>query len=500
MSARSELQSLLLEQLCPSPTNPRKTFDPVALQELADSIAEKGLIQPIVVRPRHNSRGAPVEVALYEVVAGERRYRAAKLAGLEQVPCIVRELDDVAVLEIQVVENNQREDVHPLEEADGFARLMKVDGYSVERIAQRIGTSTKYVYDRVKLLQLVPELQKVFVEGEISAGHAILLARLTPEEQRNVSSSDWSGLWTGQHGTQADLGLEDAPPALTRKAVSVRELGAYIEQNVRFRPEDVDLPNLFPDTAVQLEVAQEQDLKVVMITREYRVPDRAKAEGERTYGADHWLRVDGQPDKGRWNGTDQKPLERCGHARMGVVVAGPGRGDSFLVCVDKKKCDLHWKEKRTKKAKNTSGSSQRDSYAKQQEKWRLEREEADRERARWKKALKGLKEAALKALDDGEVASALDLLEDLLAGWGGAKKLTKGTVEERLRQLAKKNLVEELSGSYPRPDAITNKLKRLGLDAKQIVNEVAPKPKPERKKAPKKAAKKKAKARKKAKA
>lgn len=166
----TEILSATIYDLEPSPQNPRKRFDPAELEELGRSIAEKGIIEPLVVR-RH-----PKKKGKWEIVCGERRWRAAKIAGTETVSCIVRELDDVEVLEIQTIENIQRDDLHPLEEADGYARLMKRPGYDVGRIARKVGRSEKYVYDRVKLLQLTPQAKKLFLEDRFTAGHAILLA------------------------------------------------------------------------------------------------------------------------------------------------------------------------------------------------------------------------------------------------------------------------------------------------------------------------------------
>src|SRR5688572_24440507 len=133
----------------PSPLNPRKAFDKAKLEELAATMRNGvGVIEPLVVRPRP-------ERNCYELVAGERRWRAAGLAELAQVPVMVRELTDAQVLEIMVIENNQREDITALEEARGFRQLLKLGKLDVDTLAERLGRSKKYVYDRVKLLDLV---------------------------------------------------------------------------------------------------------------------------------------------------------------------------------------------------------------------------------------------------------------------------------------------------------------------------------------------------------
>jgi len=198
---------LALEKIIPHPDNRRVGgFDPVKLEQLAASIRDVGVQQPIIVR-RHLKNGS------YELVAGERRCRAAKLAGLTEIPAIVRELDDLQVLKVQTIENLQREDVHPLDEADGFARLIEKAGYEVDQVAQELGKSASYVYQRLKLKELIPAARELFVDAEITAGHAILIARLEPEQQK-ACITDGLRHWEN----------EDVP--------SVRHLDGWIRNNV----------------------------------------------------------------------------------------------------------------------------------------------------------------------------------------------------------------------------------------------------------------------------
>lgn len=169
-----------------SKTNPRKHFDKAALQELAESIAKHGVLQPVLVR-LHPS-GAD---QYYELVAGERRWRAAKIAQLERIPATVRELTDAEVLEIQVVENLQRADLHPLEEAEGYESLMKcqhADGraYTADEIAAKVGKSRSYVYQRLKLTALTPKAREAFYEGRLDASRALLVARVPEALQAEV--------------------------------------------------------------------------------------------------------------------------------------------------------------------------------------------------------------------------------------------------------------------------------------------------------------------------
>lgn len=164
-----------LSSLVESTTNPRTEFDTTAIEELAASIKEQGLLQPILVRP--------VKKGKYEVVAGARRLRACKLAELENVTVHVRNLSDEKALEIQIIENLQRKDINPMDEAAGFARLLTLPGYTVAEIAQRVGKSDKYVAQRVQLMKLIPGLQEKFFQGKLLVGHALHLARLSESFQ-----------------------------------------------------------------------------------------------------------------------------------------------------------------------------------------------------------------------------------------------------------------------------------------------------------------------------
>lgn len=175
--------TIRVDAIVASTTNPRKHFDKAALQELAESIGKHGVLQAILVRPGSDST--------YELVAGERRWRAAKIAQLERIPATVRELTDAEVLEIQVVENLQRADLHPLEEAEGYEALMKcqhADGhtYTADEIAAKVGKSRSYVYQRLKLTALAPKAREAFYDGRLDASRALLVARVPEAMQDEV--------------------------------------------------------------------------------------------------------------------------------------------------------------------------------------------------------------------------------------------------------------------------------------------------------------------------
>lgn len=168
----------------PSPTNPRKAFHADALAELARSITEHGVIQPIVVR--RMLKANMLDLDHYQIVAGERRWRAAQLAGLELIPAVVQDLNDDQVLEVQVIENAQREDVHPLEECDGFNLILQRGIYDAAGLAEKLGKSVDYVRGRLNMTRLIPEAREEFQTGFIGIGHVRLLVAMPPDLQRDA--------------------------------------------------------------------------------------------------------------------------------------------------------------------------------------------------------------------------------------------------------------------------------------------------------------------------
>ena len=155
---------------------PRKMFTEEALRELADSIKQKGILQPVLVRPHEGE---------YQIVAGERRFRAAKLAGLEEIPVIISEISDNEKLEIALIENIQREDLTPIEEAEAYKHMIDTLSISQEEVAEKVGKKRSTVTNSLRLLKLSDDMQKAINDGEMTAGHArALLSVLNPADQR----------------------------------------------------------------------------------------------------------------------------------------------------------------------------------------------------------------------------------------------------------------------------------------------------------------------------
>ena len=165
-------------EICAS--QPRKQFDPDALADLADSIRQHGIIQPLTVRK--------LQSGYYQIIAGERRWRAARMAGLSQVPVVVIEADDRKAMELAMIENLQREDLNPMEEAEGYHTLMEQYGLTQEETSQRVGKSRSAVANALRLLNLCKEVRALVEEGKLTGGHARALVPLTTDVQQKAAA------------------------------------------------------------------------------------------------------------------------------------------------------------------------------------------------------------------------------------------------------------------------------------------------------------------------
>ena len=158
--------TISIAKLRPSPLQPRRVFDKNSINELAESIKSKGLVQPILVRPSHSSEGE------YEIIAGERRWRAAQVAQLHKIPAVIRNLNDTESLEIAIIENVQRSDLSPIEEAAGYKKLMESYNHTQEQLSEVVGKSRSHIANIIRLLSLPQSIQDMISQGNISSGHA----------------------------------------------------------------------------------------------------------------------------------------------------------------------------------------------------------------------------------------------------------------------------------------------------------------------------------------
>lgn len=340
--AVSGYKSLPLANIHESTTNPRRTFDAAKLQELAESIASHGIIQPITVRPAAEG---------FELVFGARRYRAAKLAEQIEIPVIVRELSDAQALELQIIENAQRQDVHPYEEAAGYQRLLELPGRDVAGLAAKCGKSQSHIYSRLTLLQLITDIAEAFQQDKITAAHANLIARLPAEQQPDAYKACWRTEYNDKEGhllpakhltawidthvylplAEAPFSLEDATlneetgpctscPQRTgfnsllfaevtgdmclRAACYHGKVSAHVQHSVAARPELVQIATEW----------RREDDPAVIARNDYQSIERNKDEH-------------GNP----------KP---CPHTREAIIAFGDGAGTLTKVCIDTD-CEVH---------------------------------------------------------------------------------------------------------------------------------------------------------------
>jgi ParB family chromosome partitioning protein len=355
---QSEYRNLPILNLTESAANPRRTFDETALNELADSIRTQGVLSPLLVRPKGHS---------YEIVAGARRYRAAQLAGLDSVPVRIVELTDAQALETSIVENLQRRDVHPLDEATGYVSLLHLD-YTVEQIAAKCGKNPSYVAARARLAQLAPAVTEAFAKDDIGVGHALLLARLQAEQQEEALAACYQESYT--NGSKAK-----------RILLPVRHLQQWIEHNILlelaaapFSKEDAqlvpeagscfDCPKrtghntlLFaeiganqPDScsdpkcyAVKIDAHVKQTVaakpKLVQISTAYGHPK----DGNGAIPRNKYVEIR-QDKPQRKNERDLPEYKTCKYTTEAIVTEGTEKGEAKRVCANPE-CSVHHPKK-----------------------------------------------------------------------------------------------------------------------------------------------------------
>ena len=347
------VQEIPLSKISESKTNPRRQFDETKLAELADNIRQYGVLQAILVRPISAADS-------FEVVAGSRRYRASKLAGRQTIPATVRELTDTQCLELQLIENLQRSDVHELDEAQGYGALMQLqpENYTVETIATKVGRSEAYVYARLRLLHLISEARQAFYEAKLTVAHAFEMARLQPNDQQRALQECFP-----QHRSAAAI-LKDRKA----EAVTVRELRQWIEReihldltNAPFDPQDETLlpsagacarcpkrtgsnPLLFPEVRHKSICTDRECYRAKV---EALVQIRVKPLEEtgdkplRVSQAPSWQTNGKTPDilhKGQYRKAKGKG--ECPSTKAAVFIDGKSAGAIFYLCQNDK-CSVH---------------------------------------------------------------------------------------------------------------------------------------------------------------
>jgi ParB family chromosome partitioning protein len=364
-TAATEYRDLPLAVLTESRTNPRRIFEDNALKELAESIRTQGVLSPLLVRPL-NELG-------FEIVAGARRYRAAQMAEVPTVPVRIVNLTDAETLEAQLVENLMRRNVHPMEEASGFRALLDLDEpkYSIEQISARTGKSPAYVAARLKLTELAPVVVEAFYREEIGVGHALLLAKLQPDQQEQALAACFREDWgTGKQKAKGIL-------------LPVRNLQFWIEQNILLILKDapfdkrdaqlvstagscVDCPKrtghnklLFADVSrqdacsdpncygskVSAHVAKAiaAKPKLVQISTAYG----RQQEGSSTLPRNKYVAIRSEKPKTKEEAA-RPEFKRCKYTTVAIVADGIDKGEFRKVCTEPT-CPVHHTKKQTSK-------------------------------------------------------------------------------------------------------------------------------------------------------
>lgn len=225
---------LPIEQITANPDQPRRNFEPDALQELAASLKNRGVLQPLIVRPHPRDEG------LYQIVAGERRWRAAQMAQLHELPVIIRELDDTEVLEVAIIENIQRADLNVIEEAASFRQLMDRFGHTQEKLAEALNKSRSHIANLLRLLTLPDQIQDWVKEGKLTAGHAralitapnaVQLARRVMDRNMSVRETEEMVRKLGQKEPEK----AKSPARKTEKDADTRALEADLSAHLKMK-------------------------------------------------------------------------------------------------------------------------------------------------------------------------------------------------------------------------------------------------------------------------
>jgi hypothetical protein len=390
---------------------------------------------------------------------------------LTVVPVIVRaHLTDVQVLRMMVIENKQREDLNALEEAEGFHQLTK-RGVSPDIIATDIRLSRRYVYDRLKLLTDLSDTGKQLLLSErITAGHAILLSRLTAEQQAEALKPNAFALFDYVDDS-AEVSDNDLPaaagevtpervkkprdPYQGRRVVSVRQLAGWIADNCRLDLEAPATKALFPDATAAIAAAKERAEDVVHITMDHISPK--DAQDGKVLPTSAWRRADGKEGS-----------KRCDLAVTGVVVIGSHRGTAFKVCTHRQ-CDTHWPKAEGLRGRATS-SRKPVNY---QAQWKKDEERRERERANYQRARAAILEAFAARVRKVSVAALADFLaQELRAPLAAGSKLFGDvkTGDDAVRALTL-GVIAALN-QYAAPHGWPRMAKRFGVDLKPLLKAV----------------------------
>jgi ParB/RepB/Spo0J family partition protein len=450
-------QELPISQLHTWPGNPRKHWNKTDDSELAENVRAHGVIEPLIARP---STSVLSTIRTFEIIAGERRYRAAKTAGIATLPVVIRELTDSQAIEFALSENGHRNNLHPLDEASAFAELQRLaPATTVEQLAAHHGRSVRYVKDSLALLGLVGEAKTALEDGRITVTHARKIARLDPSLHTKAVDACFTREFDYDSGADQ---MVLAP---------VRRLEDWISNNVRLDPKSEEAQEEFPELISDIAKAEAVGATVLMLTEKYlrnQYPVRK-----------------GQPGDPLWHERWEEVKAADGRAQLGVIVEGRRRGKTIHVAlIEERKPSASTK---TPASRPTNSPAEREAakLAKAAEERRLAAEKAKRDRevlvlkraalaaaaaqtgVLKERAVLTLIADALRGADtfDDEVLTAvateLKVSRDVFRwGRGGTKALAKLTP----KQLTAVIVIQALGIDRDSPAAF----KAVGIDLKKI--------------------------------
>lgn len=477
-AAQSDYKSILWKDLETSPTNPRRRIDETTIESLAASIKTQGILEPLIVRGKGKK---------YEIVCGERRYRAAQVAAMTELPCLVRKLSDEQVLDIQIHENLHREDVHPMDEAYGYQFLKETLGCDVKELALRVGKSEGYVLNRLKLNQLIKEGQKDVDEGLLPLVFALEIAKYTPEIQKIVYGEVYNKEYKYQGNNYVSVPIKG-------QTVPWRSFVEWINTNVHRllskAPFDTKATNLRTDglacvncpertgAAVGLFEPKQVGKKDACLNpacfltkakNHIEVRRRELAElgkidpsevplvrsfcytnGKDYLGTESVLLIDGANRGGS--------KKNCKNAISGIDVEPDNYGQTVQVCLKNSKCKVHWPDRKVSgKADPSSGKSAEEETAERLEIHRARREEIWNAKVAEAVRVRVLQQAAEKFEKKFRITDVgADFLPELIARFGrmtvsgdsnNLNSVVKTLVADWLGDTAKRNGIH-LSDSH----------------------------------------------------
>ena len=395
-TAKPDYKLISVEDLQISPTNPRRRINEETIQSLAESIRNQGVLEPLIIRLAGKK---------YEIVCGERRYRAAKIAAMIEIPCLVRELTDEQVLDIQIHENLHREDVHPMDEAYGYRFLKEKLGCETRELALRVGKPEGYVLNRLKLNLLIKEAQKDIDGSHLPLAYALEMAKYTPDIQNLI----YGAVYEKEGKYQSDRWIE---VPVKGEVVTWKSFIEWINTNIHRMlsnaPFDPKATNLRPDGLACVKCAERTGAAVSLFepnqvgkkdaclnpacylqkvqnhvqVRRQELAELRQVEPSEVPMVRSWCYTDGKD----YFGTESAAVisgakrggkaENCDHAVSGIDIEADNYGQTVQVCLKTSGCKIHWPEsKSTSTANPSTEKSAEEEAAERLEAHRARREE-----------------------------------------------------------------------------------------------------------------------------